>query len=103
MSHLISSRRLALAAHLMVSYLSLTQAGFSLEILDFEEFSPLVMPEYALFRATEDDLVRAIETLDASIGRLQVRRISTLEARTLLTETLETMRATMRQRDLLAR
>lgn len=99
MSHLISARRMALAAHLMVSYLSLTQAGFTLETLGFEEYSHLVVPEYALFKASESDLITLIETLDDNIGRLQIQRLSALEAHKLLKDNLAVMRKRLNARD----
>lgn len=88
----ITPKHLHLVINVTIAYLSVLQAGLTLEDLGLEELAASVKAEYALFRVSDEDVDIAGRTLRAVIQRLGLRTISREEALIILAGELAEMR-----------
>ncbi len=89
---MLSNRRYALVGRLMVLTLSFEEAGHTLDDLGYPNMTALATPVYALFRATEDELIDAIIVLRETLSKIGVRVLTQQQAISLLEKRLDALR-----------
>lgn len=93
----LTNRRVALSARAIMLHLTILTSGLGMTSLGMSHLTAVLTPSYVLFRATDEELVDAINQLKEKASELHLQDISREAARTLLLKDLMQMRKLLLQ------